>query len=162
MPFNLDAVQNYGVQEYLIQSKKNVSNDFLNLTNIFKVQYFIAYVARTGNSDIYIYSESESSIFLKTAFSKICTKLNISSFGTSFVRIDHIKQWKMQEMWNPFHMQNYLNSKKFPNFESMSSKNYPFLQMFISFASRNLAVLCVKHPWNGFRFSWKFWCCIPF
>ena len=28
--------------------------------------------------------------------------------------------------------------------------------MFISFANQNLAVFCVKRPWNGFRFSWNF------
>ena len=32
--------------------------------------------------------------------------------------------------------------------------------MFIRFANQNLTIFCVKRPWNGFRFSWKFWCCI--
>ena len=36
----------------------------------------------------------------------------------------------------------------------------PFLQMFIRFAHQNLTIFCVKRPWNGFRFSWKFWCCM--
>ena len=36
----------------------------------------------------------------------------------------------------------------------------PFRQMSISFSYQNLAVLCVKRPWNGFHFSWKFWCCM--
>ena len=36
----------------------------------------------------------------------------------------------------------------------------PFLQMFISFANQNLAVLCVKRPWNRFLFFWNLWCCM--
>ena len=36
----------------------------------------------------------------------------------------------------------------------------PCFQMLISFANQNLAVLCVKRPWNGFRFSWNIWCCM--
>ena len=35
-------------------------------------------------------------------------------------------------------------------------------QIFISLATQNLAVLCVKTPWNGFRFSWNFWCCMRY
>ena len=31
--------------------------------------------------------------------------------------IDHIQQWKMQEIWNLFHGENYLISKGFSNFE---------------------------------------------
>ena len=31
--------------------------------------------------------------------------------------------------------------------------------MFINFAYQNLAVLCMNRPWNGFRFSWKFYYC---
>ena len=34
----------------------------------------------------------------------------------------------------------------------------PFLQMFISFANQNLAVFCVKWPWNRFSFSRNIWC----
>ena len=30
----------------------------------------------------------------------------------------------------------------------------------VSFQYQNLAVLCVKRPWNGFSFSCKFWCCM--
>ena len=36
--------------------------------------------------------------------------------------IDHIQQWKMQEIWNPFHGENYLFSKGFSNFERTTSK----------------------------------------
>ena len=35
--------------------------------------------------------------------------------------IDCIQQWKMKEMWNPFHRQNYLISKGFSSFERTSS-----------------------------------------
>ena len=67
----------------------------------------------------------------------------------------------MQEIWNPFHRQNYLTLKGFSNFERTNSKSaLPFLQMFITFANQNLAVLYVKRPWNGFRFSGNFWCCM--
>ena len=49
--------------------------------------------------------------------------------------IDHIQQWKMQVIWNQFHRQNCLILKRFSNFEA-------------------------RAPWNGSRFSWKFWCCM--
>ena len=31
------------------------------------------------------------------------------------IDLDHIEQWKMQEIWNPFHRQNYLISKRISN-----------------------------------------------
>ena len=62
--------------------------------------------------------------------------------------IDHTQQWKLHEIWNAFHSQNYLISKRFSNFEHTTSKNCP-LQMLISFANQNLVVLCVKRPRNG-------------
>ena len=34
------------------------------------------------------------------------------------------------------------------------------LQMFIRFANQNLAVKCVKRPWNGFHFSLNLWSCM--
>ena len=43
--------------------------------------------------------------------------------SSSSIRIDHIQQWKMQEILNPFHGQNFLISKGFSNFEHTSSKN---------------------------------------
>ena len=55
---------------------------------------------------------------------------------------------------------------KLPFFEGIfklwthEQQELPFLQLFISFAYQNLAILCVKWPWNGFRSSWKFWCCM--
>ena len=70
--------------------------------------------------------------------------------------VDHMQKWKMQEISNPFHRQNYLISKRFSNFDRTGSKSCPFF----SFAYQNLAVLCVKRPWNWFRFSWKCWCCM--
>ena len=36
----------------------------------------------------------------------------------------------------------------------------PCLRMFISFSNQNIAVLCMKRSWNGFRFSWNFLCCM--
>ena len=57
------------------------------------------------------------------------------------------------------------DQQKLPYFERIfklfthDQQDLPFLQMFISFANKNLAVLCVKLPWNGFRFPWYFWCC---
>ena len=36
----------------------------------------------------------------------------------------------------------------------------PYLQIFIMFAQQNLKNFCVTRPWHGFRFSWKFWCCM--
>ena len=51
----------------------------------------------------------------------------------------------MQEIWNTFHRQDHFISKGFSNFERTSSKiELPFLQMFISFAYQNVAILCVK------------------
>ena len=35
----------------------------------------------------------------------------------------HIQQWKMQEIYNPFHGEYYLISKRFSNFEHTTSKN---------------------------------------
>ena len=40
------------------------------------------------------------------------------------IDIDHIQQWKMQEIWNPFHRQTHLIKKEFSNFERTSSKSY--------------------------------------
>ena len=75
--------------------------------------------------------------------------------------IDHIQQWKIQEIWNPFHGQSYL-----PYFKGILKlwthdlQELPFRQFFINFANQNIAVLCMKRPWNRFRFSWNFWWCM--
>ena len=59
-----------------------------------------------------------------------------------------------------------LSRAKLPYFEGIfnlwthDQEDLTFLQIFISFANQNIAVLCVKRPWNGFRFSWNFWCCM--
>ena len=55
---------------------------------------------------------------------------------------------------------------KLPYFEGIfklwtpDQQDLPFLQMFIIFVKQNLPVLCLKRPWNGFHFSWNFWCCL--
>ena len=60
----------------------------------------------------------------------------------------------------------FVSQTKLPYFEEISKlwtqeqQELLFLWMFISFACHNLAALCVKRPWNGFRFSWKFWRCM--
>ena len=59
-----------------------------------------------------------------------------------------------------------VSQAKLPYFEGIfqlwmdEQQELAFLQMFISFAYQNLATLCMKRPWNGYRFSWKFWCCM--
>ena len=59
-----------------------------------------------------------------------------------------------------------ISQAKLPYFEEIfkiwthEQQELPFLQIFTSFAYQNLAVLCVKRPWNEFRFSWKLWCCM--
>ena len=59
-----------------------------------------------------------------------------------------------------------VSREKIPHFEGIfkhwthDQEDLPFLQMFISFASQNLAVLCVKRRWNGFSFFWNFSCCL--
>ena len=67
-------------------------------------------------------------------------------------------QWKIQEIWNPFHRQNYLLEGIF-KLLTHEQQELPFIQKF-SFAYQNLAVLCVKRPWNEFRFSGRFCCCM--
>ena len=47
--------------------------------------------------------------------------------------MDNIQHWKMQEIWSPFHKQNYSIPKVFSSFERTSSK----IQMLIRFASQN-------------------------
>ena len=59
-----------------------------------------------------------------------------------------------------------VSQAKLPYFEGIfklwkhEQQELPSLQMFISLVNQNLALLCVKRPWNGFRFSWNFWCCM--
>ena len=55
---------------------------------------------------------------------QICRLLNFL-----FPFIDIIQHWKMQEIWNPFHGQNYSISNLFSTFECTSSKSW--------------------HAWNG-------------
>ena len=62
--------------------------------------------------------------------------------------IDHIQQWKMKEIWNPFYRQNYPISKGFSNFERTSIK--PFLQIFITHQCRVLHTkIWLFYAWNG-------------
>ena len=44
--------------------------------------------------------------------------MDILGFWKEKKIIDHIQQWKMQEIWNPFHRQNHIISKGFSNFSS--------------------------------------------
>ena len=56
-----------------------------------------------------------------------------------------------------------VSQAKLPYFEGIfklwthEKQDLPFLQMIIIFEYQNLAVLCVKRPWNKFRFSWNFY-----
>ena len=63
--------------------------------------------------------------------------------GFQKVLLDLIQQWKMQEIWNPFHKQNSYFEGIFKLW-TYKQQELPFLLMFISFAYQNLAVLCVK------------------
>ena len=79
-----------------------------------------------------------------------CSNQSSVSLQTSLVIINHIQQWKMQEISNPFHRQIP------PYFEGIfklwthEQQELPFLQMFISFGYQNLAILCLKRPWKFF------------
>ena len=87
-------------------------------------------------------------------------KILSNSLGLILTLIDRIQQWKIQEIWNPFHGQNYFILEGIFKLWTHNQQELPFLKMFISFTNQNLAVLCVKLPWNGFRFPWNFWCCM--
>ena len=58
--------------------------------------------------------------------------------------IDHTQQWKMQEMWNPFHWQNYFFRRDFQTLNARAARN-TFLQMLIVFAYQKLTF----YAWNG-------------
>ena len=40
----------------------------------------------------------------------------------TILKIDHIQQWRMQEIWNLFHRQKYLNFKGFSTFDAGAAK----------------------------------------
>ena len=78
-------------------------------------------------------------------------------FFQSRFKSKEIKQWKMQEIWNPFHRQNRLISKGFSNFKRTSSKSCPFFKCSSIFQTK----IILFHAWNGrktdFVFSWNFY-----
>ena len=64
-----------------------------------------------------------------------------------------VQQLKMQEIWNPFSQAKLPYFKGIFNLWTHEQQELPFLQMFITFANQNLAVL---RPWNGFCFFLEF------
>ena len=71
-------------------------------------------------------------------------KILSNSLGLILTLIDRIQQWKIQEIWNPFHGQNYFILEGIFKLWTHEQQELPFLQMFISFANQNLVILCVK------------------
>ena len=77
------------------------------------------------------------------------------------VWIDTIQQWKMQEIWNSIHKPTTLFRRELQTMNARAARVILSSNvMFIRFADQNLTIFCVKWPWNGFRFSWKYWCCM--
>ena len=58
-------------------------------------------------------------------------------FHQGILHIEHIQQWNMPEIWNPFHRQNHLIFKEFSNFQRTSSKGYPFFKCSSGLHSKN-------------------------